>query len=1178
MSTRWELDGRDALSPAARMILSIAVTGFWALVLEYVGTQVLRAFYYTNPISFYIVIAIFALGLGPVLVGLRKASVLVPMALVGGLMVVLELWNHYHVVQWDLVNGVFIRTGLRGERFWDWSNGALFGIRHPLLIALAAGLIETSLVLVSVWTQKLLTHHLTSKDHPSLEEQKSFFKDTFVPLASLKPKRDFGFLFLRVVFFAYGIYFVYLVLGLLVNGKDLPLMGMYFINPAQTLNSFAKLILILSLANLGAFNRTIRREATLTLTIGHLTSVVASLWLYLGYAPNPLFPSDHSFLLTSALADGVMVIIALFVIFKPAPQPTGLGLQEDLELRSMAATVLRSALLVLGILWAAYAVFMALARAFAPADSVLGALFGGPDPLVSNSLTKYIVLATAGFYLFRKPALRKHFTPVLLIAFMISLAAALLYSLHGNTIITSPNGTKVAIPWIMPLMFIIEASMLALLLGLRRWQYYADYQITSLKPGSAECVMALHLALRETSQSPEISSRDVLRRIDTHIAEIHSRRRGLFSFPFWLVEHVFTTLLLFRPPFSTLDHQEARWTLRRYLLRPPHERARSLLPPLAELMYQIGDVTNSLATLAYFSSRAGQAQVGYVLPEARERLQADLATERPPEHVGARPFPKDPYDHIGKKPLPIQSAKTEAEPLLAKRIGVSGAAVPLPQEVDYCIIGSGAAGGVLAYRLGVARGKQNSICVLERGGYFSPLEDFSDDELRMTRMLYTEGGLQTTRSFDFPILQAECVGGTTVVNNAVCFKMPPVTAQEWTNFGIEVAALASHYDAVQAEINISTLRAEAVNHRVERLFTQGVTGYNTARNGFAALTPAQRVAANFSNCLGCGLCNIGCRRMRKLSVLETYLPWAQAQGVTIHPQCGAVKAEFTATGNRKKIIAVIVRQANGEFYRLKINKALIVASGAIASSRFLMRSEVGGAGVGKGLSCNYALGSLVEFDEIVDAYDGLQITMYAAPDSHDAIFETTFNAPGVYSLNFPVHFQRHEEIMAAYRRTANFGALVGSEAVGEVSPKRDLIFGRAVQWQQSPADLQRIRQALQTTVKIAQAAGGKRIWLPTRPVLSIALNAEVDHVLRAFDRMLADKGRFGFITAHPQGGNMMAGASFGERVLDPDFRVRDCENLFVCDASIFPRGVRVNPQWTIMALASQAGEMIAAGT
>ena len=97
-------------------------------------------------------------------------------------------------------------------------------------------------------------------------------------------------------------------------------------------------------------------------------------------------------------------------------------------------------------------------------------------------------------------------------------------------------------------------------------------------------------------------------------------------------------------------------------------------------------------------------------------------------------------------------------------------------------------------------------------------------------------------------------------------------------------------------------------------------------------------------------------------------------------------------------------------------------------------------------------------------------------------------------------------------------------------------------------------------------------------MLEINLDADVDETLKAFDRVLGDKSYFNFVTAHPQGGNMMAADSIDERVVDLDFRVRDCENLFVCDASIFPRGIRVNPQWTIMALASEAGERIAAMT
>ena len=46
------------------------------------------------------------------------------------------------------------------------------------------------------------------------------------------------------------------------------------------------------------------------------------------------------------------------------------------------------------------------------------------------------------------------------------------------------------------------------------------------------------------------------------------------------------------------------------------------------------------------------------------------------------------------------------------------------------------------------------------------------------------------------------------------------------------------------------------------------------------------------------------------------------------------------------------------------------------------------------------------------------------------------------------------------------------------------------------------------------------------------------------------------------------------RTLDEDFRVRGLENLYLCDASVFPTSVHVNPQLTVMGLAQYAAHRI----
>ena len=45
--------------------------------------------------------------------------------------------------------------------------------------------------------------------------------------------------------------------------------------------------------------------------------------------------------------------------------------------------------------------------------------------------------------------------------------------------------------------------------------------------------------------------------------------------------------------------------------------------------------------------------------------------------------------------------------------------------------------------------------------------------------------------------------------------------------------------------------------------------------------------------------------------------------------------------------------------------------------------------------------------------------------------------------------------------------------------------------------------------------------------------------------------------------------------MDPSFRVYGTTNVHVCDASVFPSSITVNPQLTVMALAAYAADEIA---
>jgi choline dehydrogenase-like flavoprotein len=74
--------------------------------------------------------------------------------------------------------------------------------------------------------------------------------------------------------------------------------------------------------------------------------------------------------------------------------------------------------------------------------------------------------------------------------------------------------------------------------------------------------------------------------------------------------------------------------------------------------------------------------------------------------------------------------------------------------------------------------------------------------------------------------------------------------------------------------------------------------------------------------------------------------------------------------------------------------------------------------------------------------------------------------------------------------------------------------------------------------------------------------------------LTADPEFITLASSHPQGGNAI-NRDPRRGVVDEHFRVHGYDNLYVCDASVFPGSVQVNPQMTVMALARYAAERLA---
>ena len=257
---------------------------------------------------------------------------------------------------------------------------------------------------------------------------------------------------------------------------------------------------------------------------------------------------------------------------------------------------------------------------------------------------------------------------------------------------------------------------------------------------------------------------------------------------------------------------------------------------------------------------------------------------------------------------------------------------------------------MLAYEL-AARGRE--VLMLERGAHVDP-RDFTENEADQLSNLYADGALTLSKDFRFQVAQGMCVGGSTVVNNAVCLDLPEPVRDRWNEEFERGPRPGPPATAVP--------RTCATSWQVEPVGPPGGAQPGARRLVEAcadhAEWPFELVDANIADCLGSGLLQHRLRLRQKLSALDWTLPKAQQDfpdRVRILPDCRVDKVLMRGA----QAVRRAAKLADGR--RLTVRASQVVLSaGALASSVILQRSGLGDGRAGRGLAFNMA--SPVTFD------------------------------------------------------------------------------------------------------------------------------------------------------------------------------------------------------------------------
>lgn len=502
---------------------------------------------------------------------------------------------------------------------------------------------------------------------------------------------------------------------------------------------------------------------------------------------------------------------------------------------------------------------------------------------------------------------------------------------------------------------------------------------------------------------------------------------------------------------------------------------------------------------------------------------------------------------------------------------------------DICIVGAGAAGGVLAYELSKAGFK---VVVIEAGPFWNPQTDFASDELSMQSLAWNDTRLVAGSD---PLSMGHNnsgrgVGGGTVHFTGVFYRFHESdfrvktldgVADDWP---ITYKDLEPYYDKIEKDIAVSGPRhfpwgpfqgpypypeREPISAN-SQVFREGCEKLGIR----SAVAPLAILSAPFDGrppCINRGFCNQGCMPNAKFSTLIQHIPKAIGHGAEVLSDCMVTQVVVDESGRVEGV--TFVHDGKEYFQRAKVT---IISAFCIETPRLLLHSAcpqfpdglANSSGmVGKELMTHTGHDIYAKFHDEIRLYKGTPVLavsqeFYETDKSRDFVRGYTFNAHGARPLGLVKNLvskagvwgQKLHDIMRDY----NFFAQI--TMVGEVLPNKN------------------------NSVTLSDE---KDEYGMPRPVVTFSYgendNKLIAHgVQKANEILTAAGGQPAFVT--PDTGHLMGTCRMGKdpstSVVDGFCRSHDIPNLYICSAAAFVTGGGCNPTETVMALAARTADHI----
>jgi hypothetical protein len=478
--------------------------------------------------------------------------------------------------------------------------------------------------------------------------------------------------------------------------------------------------------------------------------------------------------------------------------------------------------------------------------------------------------------------------------------------------------------------------------------------------------------------------------------------------------------------------------------------------------------------------------------------------------------------------------------------------ISIPKSIEVAVIGSGSGGGIAASVLN----EKYEVGIFEKG---SSGNGMTNNETFGYHNFYDTYGIQQTRGYKVLLLAGMGIGGGTSVNWSTSLRTPDKILNEWDTLTKQANYFNSSEFKNSMDYVCKELNVDIKNNRIpqkEKKLAEGLELNNLSY---------KIIPRNTSNadCTESGFSTFG---RYDESINSSNKIWFSEERFEPNKVFSDTNIRSLKISNGKATHINV--ENNGTLHEVAVDR-VILAAGSLNTPKILLDSGYKNKHLGRNLKLHPVSGVAAKFSEEQKPWAGTMQGIYSddnlfLKDNYGYLLEGLPMHPSLFFPFFPNNLDSFSEFIKSYNNWSGSIVLTSDTSSGSIINKYPQ---HLWDYKLNDFDHTNLIHGIVNLVKANYLAGAEEIMVASSPTMhwKKSSNESIEEFINKVELIKNEPYRMLLGSAH-QMGTARINPNPEHGVVDLDGKVHGLDNVYIVDASTFPRCSGVNPMISIQSM------------